>query len=146
MESRIKQMELLLTNAIASTERSDQNAAGISDFERQVGISDTSSMIVINDQGGFQYVGTKRAPFKIIVLTGYRFVIRILAILSARPSVGFRKGRGAKLRTPLLSSSQTRSNRLGSRKLEFAPEYSLASFAREATRTLSRKRAGIGIC
>lgn len=55
MESRIRQMESVIASKISTPESSEDLDEG--SISRQVGISDNLSMIVINEQGGSQFVG-----------------------------------------------------------------------------------------
>jgi hypothetical protein len=55
MESRIQQLESAIASAISAPEDSEDWEQG--NISRQVGISDNLSMILINEQGGSQFVG-----------------------------------------------------------------------------------------
>ena len=59
MENRIRQMESVIAQRLeAPAEISlDSDATGQGYISKQVGISDNLSMIVINEQGGSQFVG-----------------------------------------------------------------------------------------
>ncbi|KAI9742588.1 MAG: hypothetical protein M1818_003729 [Claussenomyces sp. TS43310] len=74
MESRIRQMESAITAAIESSGKRDDTATiGNGNMAQQVGISDRLSMVVINEHGGSNFVGSS-SGFSLFSPCGLRWI------------------------------------------------------------------------
>jgi len=92
MENRIRQMESVITSAISnSTKPSDIDSYGEGNIERQMTLSDSLSMLVINDTGGSLFVGMhhRNVTCEKSNLKIYRSIFGVFAFFTAWPCVDF---------------------------------------------------------